>query len=138
LGKAVTNFCHPVLHVCITCAAGNTALEPQDRPGQRLFEALTAMATNPLVEILPVSCLAACEKGCTATIFMPGKKFGYLLGHLAPDLATDLLAYTQSYAASPTGAVMPSRRAASLQNAVLSRFPAYGLLPETPQPKDMA
>jgi predicted metal-binding protein len=77
----------------------------------------------------PVSCLAACEHGCTAAIFMPGKSFGYLLGGLDAAIAPDILDYAHRYSAAPTGAVMPSRRAPSLANAILSRFPAYGLEP---------
>ena len=69
---------------------------------------------------------------------MPGKHFGYLLGRLTPEQAQDILDYARLYGASATGAVMPSRRAASLANAILSRFPAYGLEPVPIQPKDIS
>ncbi|NNM57498.1 DUF1636 domain-containing protein [Acidocella sp.] len=117
-----------VLHICVTCKAG-TQLEP--RPGQRLYEALDALWDDTLgpTQLRPVSCLAACEHGCTAAIFMQGKHFGYLLGGLTVAHAPDILDYARSYRASATGAVMPSRRAPSLANAILSRFPAYGLAP---------
>ena len=114
-----------VLHVCITCKAGT---EEEPRPGQLLFDALVPLLAGE-VELRPVSCLAACEHGCTAAIFMPGKNFGYLLGGLSAAIAPDIFSYARSYAASTTGAVMPSKRAASLANAILSRFPAYGLEP---------
>ena len=126
-----------VLHVCVTCKAGD---ESEERPGQRLLVALQELLADASVpaELRPVSCLAACDHGCTAAIFMPGKHFGYLLGHLTPSHAMDILDYARSYAASATGAVMPSRRAASLGKAILSRFPAYGLDPSYMQPKDIS
>jgi predicted metal-binding protein len=113
-------------------------MESEGRPGQLLYaalEALMAGTSGPAV-LRPVSCLAACEHGCTASIFMPGKHFGYLLGRLTPEHASDVLDYARLYGASATGAVMPSRRAASLANAILSRFPAYGLEPAATEPKE--
>jgi predicted metal-binding protein len=137
IGEVVTKPMSAVLHVCVTCKAGNESDEP---PGQQLFAALQELlaGVSTPAEIRPVSCLAACDHGCTAAIFMPGKNFGYLLGNLTPDHAADILNYAQSYAASPTGAVMPSRRAASLKNAILSRFPAYGLDPSNMQSKEFS
>jgi predicted metal-binding protein len=136
IGEAVTKPMSAVLHVCVTCKAGT---ESEERPGLLLYAALEALLTGGSgpAELRPVSCLAACEHGCTAAIFMPGKHFGYLLGRLTPEHAEDILDYARSYGASATGAVMPSRRAPSLANAILSRFPAYGLEPANPQPKEI-
>ena len=53
---------------------------------------------------------------------MPGK-WTYVLGHLAPGLGIDLLAYAATYAASATGTVMPSRRPATLARVVIARVP---------------
>ncbi len=115
---------YPTLHVCVTCRAGGAAASP---PGARLLSRLrTAQALRAArVELEAVTCLAACAQGCTAAIFMPGKNFFYLLGRLRPEQADDLLDYAGHYAASATGAVMPSRRAASLADAVIGRFPAF-------------
>jgi len=124
IGESVQKPVSAVLHVCVTCKAGT---EDEPRPGQRLYDALAALEGD--IELRPVSCLAACEHGCTAAIFMPGKNFGYLLGGLRAEIALDIFTYARSYAASATGAVMPSRRAPTLANAILSRFPAYGLEP---------
>ncbi len=120
-----------MLHVCVTCKTsteGKAGTEDDPRPGQRLHDTLEALLQGE-AQLRPVSCLAACTHGCTAAIFMPGKNFGYLLGGLSAEIAPDILAYARSYSASATGAVMPSRRAPSLANAILSRFPAYGLEP---------
>lgn len=122
------------LHVCVTCKAGGDA-EPL---GQRLYEALAECLDGTLdeLELRPVACLAACEHGCTAAIFQPGKPFGYLLGYLRPQHAADILDYARRYGASPTGSVMPSRRAPSLAHSILSRFPAYGLDVADQHPKE--
>jgi predicted metal-binding protein len=126
LGGAVSKSFSTLLHVCVTCKAAGEEAEP---PGQRLYQALAEClaGTGDELELRPVACLAACERGCTAAIFRPGKPFGYLLGHLQPQHAADILDYARRYAASPTGSVMPSRRAPSLAHSILSRFPAYGL-----------
>lgn len=91
---------------------------------------LSAVPSSPAVAqglvpvtLHPVSCLAACDRGCTAAIAMPGR-WTWLLGHLGPEKAEDLLAYARLYAASPRGTVMPSRRPASLADMVLGRLPA--------------
>jgi predicted metal-binding protein len=114
----------PVLHVCITCRAGQP-LEIDVRPlGAELHGALAELnaAAGDPVNIRPVSCLAACERGCTAAISMPGK-FSYLLGGMSPQTASDVFDYAQRYAASRTGLVLPSKRAESLRHAILGRFP---------------
>jgi predicted metal-binding protein len=112
-----------VLHVCSTCRAG-TSDDSAERPGARLFGALQRLnaAAGGVIDLRSVSCLAACDRGCTAAISMPGK-FSYLLGGLSPETAGDVFDYALRYGASPTGLVLPSRRAESLRHAVLGRFP---------------
>ena len=129
-----------LLHVCITCRAG---VEPPGAggsgerpvPGACLHDRLQALLADrhdAPVRVLGARCLANCEQGCSAAIAMGGK-WSYLLGGLGPDHASDLLDYAAVYAASATGVVMPSKRPASLANAVHGRIPP---LPqsETEQP----
>jgi len=113
----------PILHVCTTCRAG-LPLEPgQTAPGQYMHDAVSALlGSTPAVELRPVTCLSSCSSGCAAAISQPGK-WTYLLGHLDPTLAPDLLAYAALYAAHRTGTVLPSRRPASLARMVLGRMP---------------
>ena len=113
----------PYLHVCVTCRAGRDLPDGETAAGQHLFEAMAALigADGP-VRVKPVSCLANCERGCTAVISQPGK-FGYVLGHLSDALAPDLLTYANAYALAKTGAVMPSKRPATLATMLLGRFP---------------
>jgi len=116
----------PVLHVCTTCRAGNPLAEDEVPPGRHLHDAVAAaLAAHPAppVELRPVKCMAACDHGCTAAMTAPGK-WGYLLGRLDLSHAGDLLTYGAAYAASGSGAVLPSRRPASLRSVVLGRLPS--------------
>lgn len=118
----------PTLHVCVTCRRPAPEAVPL---GRTLYETLLDKANAAEVILQPVSCLAACGSGCTATISMPGK-WAWLLGHLDPEQADDLLTYAGLYAASKTGTVMPSKRPSSLNDMILGRFPA--LLPTSQEP----
>ncbi|MBV1837767.1 DUF1636 domain-containing protein [Acetobacter estunensis] len=118
----------PVFHVCVTCRKPAPDAQPM---GQELYDRLLESAGTAGVRVCAVKCLAACANGCSATISMPGK-WAWLLGHLTPDKSDDLLTYAQAYAASKSGAVMPSRRPASLSDMILGRFPA--LLPAVEEP----
>ena len=129
-----------VLHVCTTCRAGGPGPEAGvPVPGRRLHDALAGLLAAPpglvpegslhpgaggqRLELREVTCLASCERGCSAVIAAEGK-WSVLLGGLAPELAADLLDYARAYVASPTGMVMPSRRPAALRGMVLARVPA--------------
>ena len=114
----------PTLHVCTTCRAGREPIAGEAVAGQVLFNRLEGLlSADDSVRLRPVACLASCARGCSATISMPGK-WTYLLGGLNADIAPDLLTYGAAYAASKTGTLMPSRRPASLADAVVARFPA--------------
>ena len=116
-----------ILHVCTTCQAGLT-LQPGDPPMGRTLHAAVARALadapqgSPAVELRETSCLANCERGCSAVLSMPGR-WTYLLGGLSPAVAADLAAYARTYGESRNGTVMPSRRAASLRDVVMGRAP---------------
>lgn len=114
----------PRLIVCTTCRAGRALAEGETPPGAHLHAALAARIaqTDAAVELRDATCLANCERGCSAALAMPGK-WTFFLGHLTPDHAADLLTYAAAYAAHATGTVMPSRRPASLRDAVLARIP---------------
>ena len=104
-------------------------------PGQSFYEAVREAAevgakagvgaevgAGAKIEVRTVKCLSSCDAGCAAVISMPGK-WTYLLGRLDVGLVPDLLAYAATYAAHPTGTVMPSKRPASLARMVLGRVP---------------
>ena len=120
----------PVLHICLTCKPAD---EEQVAPGEvaagaRLHDAvvdrLRVRDLAKSVRVNPVTCMANCEQGCSLAISAPGK-WAYLAGYLSAELADDVIDYALVYAASKTGVVMPSRRAASLRNAIVARVPAH-------------
>ncbi|MGI4976336.1 MAG: DUF1636 family protein [Janthinobacterium lividum] len=109
------------LHICTTCQGGET-LAPGDAPmGRHLHDAVAAVAAHD-IDLRETTCLANCERGCSAVLSMPGR-WTYLLGNLTPALAADLADYARTYAASRNGTVMPSRRAPSLRDVVVGRVP---------------
>lgn len=117
------------VHVCVTCGRSGQADGPSR--GQQLHDALQAKATERGIAVHSVQCLAACDRGCTAVVSMPGK-WAWLLGHLGPGNASDLMDYLDLYAASAKGTVMPSRRPASLAHMVLGRIPASLIASQEP------
>ncbi|WP_345892823.1 DUF1636 domain-containing protein [Roseomonas gilardii] len=124
------------LHVCVTCRAGLDLREGDPPEGQRLHDAVAAeLAARPdsPVRLRPATCMASCERGCAAALSAPGK-WQYLLGHLLPEQAGDLLDYGALFAASRTGVVMPSKRPASLKQVVLGRVPPFAAPGPDPEP----
>jgi predicted metal-binding protein len=117
------------LIVCTTCRAGCDLADGETPPGARLHAELerTLAAGDAPLTLAGVACLANCARGCTAAIAMPGK-WTYLLADLTPAQADDLVEYGAAYVASRSGAVLPSRRPASLRNAILARVPALETL----------
>jgi predicted metal-binding protein len=120
-GEPVTD--RPRLILCTACRAGRTLAEGETAPGALLHAALQSrLGADAAVELGEATCLANCDRGCSAAIAMPGK-WTYLLGRLDASLADDLLEYAARYAASATGTVLPSRRPASLRDIVIGRVP---------------
>lgn len=123
------------IHVCVTCQAGQACEDGAERPGSRFHRALEAARVDAgdidWLAVRAVSCLASCERGCAAVISMPGK-WSYLLGRLDAAKSVDLLTYARTYRGSRTGVVLPSKRPASLADAVLGRMPS--LVPSAEDP----
>jgi predicted metal-binding protein len=117
------------LVVCTTCRAGRDLAEGEAPPGALLHAELERRlaASDVPLSLSGVACLANCARGCTAAITMPGK-WTYLLADLTPAHADDLIDYGAAYVASRSGTVLPSRRPASLRNAILARVPALETL----------
>ncbi|WP_294534815.1 DUF1636 domain-containing protein [uncultured Rhodoblastus sp.] len=116
------------IDVCVTCRAGQPAREDGTSPGQDLYDALAAQAARDRasgwIDLRAVACLASCARGCAMVVSQPGK-WSYLLGGLGAELAADLVAYAGAYRSSKTGVLMPSKRPASLAEAVLARIPSF-------------
>ena len=113
------------LHVCITCRAGEKPVSGEPVLGLRLFEAVAALQGPTMLR--SVVCLGNCAQGCSAAVSQPGK-WSYLLGHMGPGHAADLVAYAAAYAASDNGTVWRSQRADSLRDAIVARIPGAGFV----------
>jgi predicted metal-binding protein len=113
----------PRLILCTTCRAGRALADGETPPGAVLLAALRSrLGDDAAIELGEATCLANCDRGCSAAIAMAGK-WTYLLGRLDATLADDLLEYAARYAASATGTVLPSRRPASLRDIIIGRVP---------------
>ncbi|MCQ4161745.1 DUF1636 domain-containing protein [Roseomonas sp. GC11] len=124
----------PCLVVCTTCRAGRPLAEGEVAPGQILHDAVAAaLAAHPAppMTLRGVKCFSVCSQGCAAAMTQAGK-WSYLLGPLSTGQVADLMAYAETYAAHPTGAVLPSRRPESLRGAVLGRLPSLTDAPQEP------
>ena len=117
------------LHICTACRANLPLVAGVKVAGQVLFDRAAALAgpTSAELAVRPVICLGNCVQGCSAAVTQPGK-WSYLLGHLTPDHAPDLLAYAVAFAASADGTVWQSQRAHSLRDAIVARIPGFGFI----------
>ena len=122
-----------VLHICLTCRPAGSAPEAPDAAdepaaGAAMHDAvvrrLRERALEASIGVNPVTCMANCERGCSAAFSAPGK-WAYLAGFLNAGLADDLIDYALVYDRSQTGVVMPSKRAPSLRNVIIARLPAH-------------
>jgi predicted metal-binding protein len=118
------------LYVCMSCWRNGIKHETEgaSTDGKRLFDEVTSrlaeLGHDAPVRPIPVLCFANCERGCSVAIASPGK-WSYLLGELGPEHAADLLIYAETYNNARAGVVLPSKRPASLERAVIARFPAH-------------
>jgi len=131
----------PCLYVCTTCKQDGRALsDGETPPGKRLYEAiaerLDAMGDDAPICVEPVVCFANCEQGCSAGLTQPGK-WAYMVGHIGPEQAEDMIAYGAAYAKSEKGTVFRSGRPESLRHAIVGRFPTHLAFP-APNQKDAA
>lgn len=114
------------LYVCTTCRAGQEALEDEKRPGEILYERLTAGETPEGVEIKGVKCLSACSSGSAVALAQPGK-WTYVYGRLnADEHAADILEGAAAYAATEDGIIPWRERSTTFKKHTLSRIPAFG------------
>jgi predicted metal-binding protein len=125
----------PCLYVCTTCKQDGAPLtEGETPPGKLLYEAvaerLDALGEAAPIDVQPMVCFANCEQGCSAGLSQAGK-WAYMVGHIGPAEADDLIAYGAAYAKSETGAVLRSGRPVSLRHAIVGRFPTHLAFPQS-------
>ena len=112
------------MQVCVACgaAAGGDAAAPT--AGHRLYHALRAASGEiPEIEVMPVDCLAVCDRPVTLAFQAPGK-WTYLIGGADADGdVADILAAARAVAASPHGIPAMDARPPFFRDGVIARLP---------------
>lgn len=106
------------LFVCVTCKAG------EDRPGQALFDALSArLQGEPGVALRAVECLSVCKRPCTVALSARGK-WTYVVGDLAREShLDDIVTAARRFARTRDGLVPWRERPLPFRKGVISRTP---------------
>ena len=111
-----------VLHVCITCRAGQPVAEGEACPGRRLHDLLLAADAPEGVSIRAVECLSACDHGCSVALSKPGG-WSYVYGRMTEADAAEILRGAGLYAATTDGLVPWRDRPAIFRKQSLARIP---------------
>ncbi len=111
-----------ILHVCMTCRAGQPVPEGSEVPGRGLCAALKAMGAPTGVTIREVECLSACDRGCSIALTKPGG-WSYVYGGLATHDAPEILRGAAAYSAAPAGLIPWRDRPLIFRKQSLARIP---------------
>ncbi|MEM6611393.1 MAG: DUF1636 domain-containing protein [Cyanobacteria bacterium P01_C01_bin.72] len=89
--------------------------------GQHLIQELEKGLENydwkSLIEIKPVSCMAACRRSCAVTL-TADDKLTFILERLAPtESASELLGFIEQYVTTPNGKVPYRERSRAIQKS---------------------
>ena len=116
-----------VLHVCITCRAGQPLIEGEPCAGARVHEAITALSVPEGVAVKPVECLSACKSGASVALTGPGR-WSYIYGPVSEADAQVILEGAAAYAATEDGIVPWRERPGLFRKNVIARLPALEIL----------
>lgn len=118
-----------VLHVCMTCRAGQAVAEGEPCPGAMLHAALASGALPEGITLRPVECLSACDHGCNIALTRPGA-WSYVYGRLTLEDVPEILRGAGLYAASEDGIVPWRERPVIFRKQSLARIPPFTTAPE--------
>ena len=76
--------------ICVKCRQGQEIPAEATRPGEMLFEAMTAAPAPEGVTFTAVECLQNCDAGCTVAL-RGGARWTYVFGHVDPVSHPDML-----------------------------------------------
>jgi predicted metal-binding protein len=117
---AVDETSDATLFVCVTCKAG------EDRPGQALFDALSARLESDGVyglALRAVECLSVCKRPCTVALTARGK-WTYVVGDLSwENHLDDIVIAARRFAQTHDGLVPWRERPLVFRKGVISRTP---------------
>lgn len=115
--------------ICISCRGPDSEA---DRPGQRLFEAVSARLRDRApcgVVVTPVECLSVCKRPSTVALAAAGK-WTYVVGDLNhADHVEDVVGTAIRYGETTDGIIPWRERPQSFRKGVISRIPPLGFRP---------
>ena len=122
------------LLVCVKCRRGQEIPADDRRPGQALYEAVTARDIPPEIRVTPVECLQNCDAGCTVAMRGGPDKWTYVYGALneAEDAAL-LLDGARLYHAAETGLIPWRARPDHFKRNCVARIPPATPTATTPE-----
>ena len=111
------------LLICVKCRRGRELPDDERRPGQRLFDEVTAGAIPPGSRVRAVECLQNCDHGCSVAL-RGGNRWAYVYGNLDeashPDM---LLAGAALYHATTDGLIPWRQRPEHFKRNCIARIP---------------
>lgn len=112
------------IHVCTACDGNGGALVGGLGTGQHLFDCLAMRCAEiPEIKVIPVDCLAVCDRPVTIAFQAKGK-WSYTIGDVDPTIdLDDIVIVGKLIAASTFGLLKMTERPKFFRNGVISRLP---------------
>lgn len=111
------------LLVCVKCRRGQEIPDDERRPGQALYDALTARERPEGLRITPVECLQNCDHGCTVAL-RGGDRWTYVFANLHETSHPDmLLEGAMRYQATVDGLIPWRERPEHFKRNCVARIP---------------
>ena len=114
--------------VCSSCR-GEDGSDARPRPGEKLAEAVRAVADDSLIRIETAECLGNCKRRLSAALVKDGG-WSYVFGDLSLDNAADLIEGARLFQTSEDGLIPWRGRPDCLKRGLISRIPPLSMLKE--------
>ena len=122
-----------VVFVCTSCdeACHDNGKGNGESRGALLYRQLAVLGAEcNSVDIVPVDCLAVCDRSVTVAFVAPGK-WTYIVGGIDPERdGEDVFAVAQDVAASSHGVLAMEQRPPFFRSGVIARVPPARFRPE--------
>ena len=110
------------LIVCVKCRAGD-APEDEIRPGQQLYDALSAQGVPTGIRLTAAECLQNCDHGCSVALRGGPGRWTYVYGNLDQSLIDPLLDGAALYADTADGLIPWRTRPEHFKRNCIARIP---------------
>ena len=124
LGKSRQPVAKVCIYVCTACNNNAAVSDGERTAGERLLQNLALKCSEfPEIRILPVDCLAVCNK-CITIAFQSAGKWSYTIGNIDPENdVDDIIAVGRAILASEHGVLAMNERPGFFRKGVISRLP---------------